>query len=73
MSAGVSRYFALSIFCIIFCVNVSGTVSPESRTILSTSFTESGSEDVTAAPVMEADDAEQKSTELVTEKQDEVK
>ena len=34
---------------------------------------ETVAEDVTAAPVMEADDAEQKSTELVTEKQDEVK
>ena len=34
---------------------------------------ETAAEDVTAAPVMEADDAEQKSTELVTEKQDEVK
>ena len=34
---------------------------------------ETVAEDVTVAPVMEADDAEQKSTELVTEKQDEVK
>ena len=34
---------------------------------------ETAAEDVTTAPVMEADDAEQKSTELVTEKQDEVK
>ena len=34
---------------------------------------ETAAEDVTAAPVMEADDAEQKSTKLVTEKQDEVK
>ena len=34
---------------------------------------ETAAEDFTAAPVMEADDAEQKSTELVTEKQDEVK
>ena len=34
---------------------------------------ETAAEDVITAPVMEADDAEQKSTELVTEKQDEVK
>ena len=34
---------------------------------------ETAAEDVTTAPAMEADDAEQKSTELVTEKQDEVK